>query len=179
MKTLSLLRHAKSDWDDPAVSDFDRPLNGRGARASYAVGRRLRDLGLGFDAALASPAIRVVETLDGVAEGYGRALDPVYEPRLYLAPLSILLDLVRETDDSIDRLLIVGHNPGCALLAAALAGHGAAGLRDRLADKYPTGTFAEIVLPVAHWRDAAEKGGELTRFVRPRDLETANRIGGG
>jgi phosphohistidine phosphatase len=173
MKTLSLLRHAKSDWGDPATRDFDRPLNARGAHAARAIGRELRALGLGFDLVLASPARRVVETLEGVAAGYGRALEPVYDPDLYLAPPPLMRDIVGRADDGRSRLLVVGHNPGCALLAAALSGHGAPGLRHRLAARYPTGAFAEIALPVAHWRDAAEGAGTLTRFIRPRDLETA------
>jgi len=171
MKRLTLLRHAKSDWGDPGGRDFDRPLNRRGARAARAMGREMRALGLGFDAVIASPAARVVETLEGLADGYGRALHPVCDPRLYLAPLSLLLDLVHETDDSIGRLLIVGHNPGCAMLAMALAGAGDEGLRARLVEAYPTGALASIDLPVARWRDAGPGDGALTRFLRPRDLD--------
>ena len=74
MKTLTLLRHAKSGWDDPVLRDFDRPLNGKGKRAAQLVGRNWRTLGLVFDHAIASPAVRVVETIEQVATGYGDAL---------------------------------------------------------------------------------------------------------
>jgi phosphohistidine phosphatase len=63
VKTLTLLRHAKSGWDDPVSRDFDRPLNPKGRRAAAMVGRHLRALGVGFDHVVASPAVRVEETL--------------------------------------------------------------------------------------------------------------------
>jgi len=168
MKTLSLLRHAKSGWDDPSLSDFARPLNARGRGAARAMGRELRALGLGWDCVLASPAARVTETIDGLAESYG-PLAPVYDERIYLAPLDTLLELVRATDDAHATLLIVGHNPGMERLALLLSRGGA--LHDELALKYPTGALAEIAFPVDHWRDVAESGGTLARFLRPRDLE--------
>ena len=168
MKTLSLLRHAKSGWDDPSLSDFARPLNARGRGAARAMGRELRALGLGWDCVLASPAARVTETIDGLAESYG-PLAPVYDERIYLAPLDTLLELVRATDDAHATLLIVGHNPGMERLALLLSRGGA--LHDELALKYPTGALAEIAFPVDHWRDVAESGGALARFLRPRDLE--------
>jgi len=168
MKTLSLLRHAKSGWDDPSLSDFARPLNARGRGAARAMGRELRALGLGWDCVLASPAARVTETIDGLAESYG-PLAPVYDERIYLAPLDTLLELVRATDDAHATLLIVGHNPGMERLALLLSRGGA--LHDELALKYPTGALAEIAFPVDHWRDVSESGGTLARFLRPRDLE--------
>jgi len=168
MKILYLLRHAKSDWADPALGDFDRPLNARGRKAARAMGRELKRLGLAADRILASPAARVVETLEGVAEGYGGRMAVDYDRHLYLAPAETLLDLVREADDVHGRLLIVGHNPGMEQLALLLARGGA--LRDRLAAKYPTGALAQISLPAAHWRDVDRGSGTLDLFLRPRDL---------
>lgn len=173
MKTVTLLRHAKSDWDDPATRDFDRPLNRRGRAAARAMGRELRTLKLGFDMVLASPAIRVAETLAGLAEGYGRDLGPVYDDRMYLAADATLLEIVRETDDDIARLLILGHNPGFERLALLLSHDDGSEARERLAEKYPTGALAEIALPVARWRGIMPEEGELTRFIRPRDLDPA------
>ena len=120
MKTLTLLRHAKSDWDDPATRDFDRPLNRRGKAAARAMGREMRALKLGFDAVLASPAMRVVGTLAGLAEGYGRDLGAVCDERMYLAAEVTLLDIVRDTGDDIDRLLNLVHNPCFERLALSL-----------------------------------------------------------
>ncbi|MEQ1333326.1 SixA phosphatase family protein, partial [Salmonella enterica] len=84
-KTLTLLRHAKSGWDDPVARDFDRPLNPKGQRAAAMMGRYLKAEGLEFDHVLASPAARVVETLAQVATGYGSELAPHWDQRLYLA----------------------------------------------------------------------------------------------
>jgi phosphohistidine phosphatase len=168
MRTLFLLRHAKSDWGDPAFGDFERPLNARGRKAALAVGRELRRLGLAAERILASPAARVVETLEGVADGYGARMAVDYDRRLYLAPAETLLDFVRAADDADDRLLIVGHNPGMEQLALRLARGGT--LRDQLAAKYPTGALAQISLPAAHWREVEPGSGTLDRFLRPRDL---------
>lgn len=173
MKTLTLLRHAKSSWDDPAMRDFDRPLNRRGRAAARAMGREMRALKLGFDAVVASPATRVVETLDGLAEGYGRDLHPTYDARVYLASEETLLDIIRETDDGHDRLILLGHNPGFELLALSLAQEDRNGAREQLAEKYPTAALAEIMLPIARWREAGPQSGRLTRFIRPRDLDPA------
>lgn len=169
MKTLTLLRHAKSAWDDPVARDFDRPLNRRGRRAAKTIGREMRAQGLIFDAVIASPAVRVMETLADVAEGYGRQLEPHYDKRVYLATADTLLDLVHEADDGAERLLIVGHNPGLERLAMLLTD--GEGLRTELAIKYPTATVAEISLPVEHWREVREGIGTLDRFIRPRDLD--------
>jgi phosphohistidine phosphatase len=169
MKTLTLLRHAKSGWDDPSLSDFDRPLNARGRGAARAMGREMRALGLGYDRIVASPAARVTETIDGLAECYG-PLAPVYDQAVYLATLDTLLNIVRATDDAHATLLLVGHNPGMERLALLLSRGGP--LHDEVALKYPTGSLAEIAMPVDHWRDVAESRGALVRFLRPRDLDS-------
>lgn len=168
MKILTLLRHAKSAWDDPIASDFDRPLNPRGRRAARTVATEMRRLGLGFDLVLASPARRVIETIEEVEQGFG-PLSPRYERDIYLASPDALLELVRRTDDGAGSLLLVGHNPGLESLALALAGPGA--LRAALEEKYPTATVAEISLPAERWAEVREGIGTLIRFVRPRDLD--------
>jgi len=169
MKTLTLLRHAKSGWDDPSLTDFERPLNARGREAARAMGGEMRALGLAFDRVVASPAARVTETLDGLAESYG-PLDPVYDERVYLASAETLLALVRATGDSCASLLVVGHNPGMERLALLLSSPGP--LREEIAAKYPTGALAEIAFPVDHWRDVGPGSGTLERFLRPRDLSS-------
>ena len=167
MKTLTLLRHAKSEWDDPSLSDFERPLNARGRGAARAMGREMRALGLAWDHIVASPAARVTETILGLAESYG-PVAPVYDECVYLASLETLLEIVRATDDAHATLLIVGHNPGMERLALLLSRGGP--LHDEIALKYPTGALTEIALPIDHWRDAGESGGTIARFLRPRDL---------
>lgn len=174
MKTLTLLRHAKAGWGERGSPDFDRPLNDKGRRAARAMGRAMRDAGLAWDRVVASPAMRVTETLDGVAEGYGAAFDPVWDRRAYLAAPEVLVEIVQATDDAVGALLVVGHNPGLELLALALtSGEDGGHLRAAMLEKYPTGTLAEIHLPVDRWRDVTDGQGTLRRFLRPRDLEAA------
>ena len=171
MKILTLLRHAKSSWDDPASRDFDRPLNKRGRKAARVVGRAMRDEGLAFDAIIASPAVRVIETLRDVGDGYGHTLEPERDQALYLASPAVLLDRIHHVDDGVDRLLVVGHNPGLEQLALLLTGASQDELRAEVELKYPTATFAEIRFDVDHWSEVEAAGGTLTRFVRPRDLD--------
>ena len=170
MKTLTLLRHAKSGWDDPVARDFDRPLNPRGRRAARTVAREMKALGLGFDRVLASPARRVIETIEEVEQAFG-PLGAEFDPRIYLAPTDTLLEIAREQDDGVGRLLLVGHNPGLESLALLLTGGGKSGLRGEVEIKYPTATIADIELPAERWADVREGTGTLTRFIRPRDLD--------
>lgn len=169
MKTLTLLRHAKSDWTDAVQRDFDRPLNPRGQRAARTMGTYMAAQGLVFDHVLASPARRVRDTLDEVAKGYGKPLAPSFDDSIYLASSATLLDLLRETAVSVERLLLVGHNPGLEDLALELADDPDSPLRHEVEIKYPTATLAEIALDVESWSEAAK--GKLLRFVRPRDLD--------
>lgn len=172
MKTLTLLRHAKSGRDDPASRDFDRALNPKGKRAAALIGGYLRGAGLDFDQVVASPAVRVAETLAGVETGYGRTLAPAWDRRVYLASAVTLLDLVRETPPAADRLLLVGHNPGLEDLALWLVPESADPPRLALEEKYPTATLAEIAFD-GDWAGLAPGTARLTRFVRPRDLDSS------
>ena len=101
MKRLTLLRHAKSGDDGLIARDFDRRLNAKGRRAARAIGKHLRESGARFDAVIASSAVRVVETLEEVAVGYGPGLSPDWRRTLYLAPAEELLEEVRGTPDAV------------------------------------------------------------------------------
>jgi phosphohistidine phosphatase len=169
MKTLMLLRHAKSGWDDTVPRDFDRPLNPKGQRAAQAMGRQMRALGLTFDRVIASPAARVTETLDHVAQGYGGDLAPAWDSRVYLASASLLLEIVAAVPGQVERLLLAGHNPGLEELALLLVRESP--LRDDVEVKFPTASLAEIRFDIAAWSEIAPGQGELVRFIRPRDLD--------
>jgi phosphohistidine phosphatase len=157
MKTLALLRHAKAERDSASGSDFDRSLNERGRENSIRMGQEMRRLGLSFDRVLASPARRVVETVEGVG-----GLSPQYDERIYNASTEQLRDIVASVDDAVEKLLISGHNPGIERLAAQLIANAI--------DDFPTAALAEIELPIDHWRDMKGASGRLVRFVRPKDL---------
>lgn len=169
MKTLTLLRHAKSGWDDPVARDFDRPLNIKGARAAETMGRHVRGLGLAFDRVVASPAVRVRETLAHFGTGLGEPLAPEWDQRLYLASDATLLDLVQALPEEADRVLIVGHNPGLEELVLLLAA-GEDPLLQLVAAKFPTASVA--VLDIGdRWSAADEGSATLRTFVRPRDVD--------
>jgi phosphohistidine phosphatase len=153
MKTLTVLRHAKSSWDDPVERDFDRPLNGRGHRAARRMGEWLRTEGLQFDRIIASPALRIRQTIEGVETGLGQRLPIEQDKRIYMASAATLFDLVRECPDSVSHLLVIGHNPGLEdLLLIATEGDQSA-LRREAELKYPTATFASIDIAITTKRD--------------------------
>lgn len=170
MPSLTLLRHAKSSWDDTVTRDFDRPLNARGRRAAVVVGTWMKREALAFDHLVASPAVRVIETLEGVSEGYGRSIVPDWDKRIYLASSATLLDLVRDFPADRERALMVGHNPGLEDLVLGLVADTARSpLRVEVEAKYPTAAVA-VLRWEGDWRDARDGGAVLERFVRPRDL---------
>lgn len=176
MKRLITFRHAKSGWDQPAIRDFDRALNDKGRRAAATMGRHMRQLGLRFDSVIASPAVRVAETLDAMFDGYGRRMAPSWDRRAYLATAATLLEMVQETPDGVEALMLVGHNPGLEELVLLLAGSEGptdGGTRDSIGEKYPTASVAEIHFDANHWQDIHAGDGHLVRFIRPRDLDPA------
>ncbi|MBW4331943.1 histidine phosphatase family protein [Stakelama sp. CBK3Z-3] len=174
MKTLILLRHAKSSWDDTVSRDFDRPLNAKGERAAATMGRKLKSLGLSFDLLVASPARRVEQTLDHFARGLGRTIAPQWDRRLYLASEATLIDVARELSDAHDCVLMAGHNPGLEELVLALVPDSPDNpLREAVEIKYPTASIVALRFDVARWADIGEGQARLLHFVRPRDVDPA------
>lgn len=172
MKRLTILRHAKSSWDEPNADDFDRPLNGRGWKAARRMGQELKQRKIRFDLCLASPAARVRETLDGLAQTYGELPFPIrFERHIYLADGATLLGLVRGVSDEVEKLLLVGHNPGLERLVATLAADDDKGLRHRAALKFPTAALAAIDLAAGSWADIETAGGKLVELILPRELD--------
>jgi phosphohistidine phosphatase len=170
MKTLILLRHAKSGWDDHAVRDFARRLNPKGERAARTMGNHMRSIGLSWDHAIASPAIRVVETLEQIAAGYGRAIEPDWDRRAYLASAMTLLDLIQSAPEEADALLLSGHNPGLEDLVLMLVPDGE-GLRDAVEEKFPTASLAVLTCDGDTWGEINAGKCTLGVFTRPRDLD--------
>ncbi|PZW51131.1 phosphohistidine phosphatase [Humitalea rosea] len=171
MRQLLLLRHAKSSWDDPRLSDHARPLNARGRRAASAMARVMRELDLTPEIVLVSSARRTLQTLEALAPLEG---PPMVVPTddLYLAPWTRLLEELRRVRETARSVLVIAHNPGLHELALALAGTAsmaAGGDALRLAEEYPTGALAEFAL-AAPWSRIGPGSGRLIRFVVPRDL---------
>ena len=171
MKTLTLLRHAKSGWDDQATRDFDRTLQAKGKRAAAVMGRHLKASGAAFDHIVASPAMRVRETLAEVGRGYGGLLDPEWEKRVYLASAATLIEVLHGVPAAAEHVLLMGHNPGLEDLVLLLVPEsGEAGPRSDVEEKFPTASLAVLDVPV-DWADLAPGTATLTSFTRPRDLD--------
>ncbi len=173
MKKLTLLRHAKSSWDDSVSRDFDRPLNDKGKRACAAVGKFIAENAITFDQILASPAVRVIETLEHIEEESGASFEPEWDRRIYLASSATLLDVLRGANADADHVLMAGHNPGLEdLIFDLVPDDGSSDARAAAEEKYPTAALAEMSLNISEWADIAESCGTLDRFTRPRDLDT-------
>ena len=112
MKTLLLLRHAKSSWSNPSLRDFDRPLNERGLKAAPLIGSLLLKRQLQPGLVLSSPAERARQTAALVVEAAQFAITPRFDERIYEASALALLELISQIDDGVEQAMIVGHNPG-------------------------------------------------------------------
>ncbi|MEL6485895.1 MAG: histidine phosphatase family protein [Pseudomonadota bacterium] len=174
MKTLGLLRHAKSEWDDAVKRDFDRGLNQRGRRGAALMGEHVVAEDINWGLALASPAVRVRETLEGARLG----LAPVFDERLYLASAETILDVVSthaakvEGEAEPDAILVIGHNPGLQetiLDLVAPARENA--LFKEAAIKFPTASFAVLECAIDSWSALKARCATLVHFARPRDLD--------
>jgi len=160
---LILMRHAKSDWDDPLLDDRDRPLNGRGRRSAVALGKWLAEKGYLPDSVLCSSAVRTRETLDGL----GLGVTPVkYLDGLYHASTGVILDLLQRNGAG-KCVLVITHNPGCADFADRIVADPHA--HDQFFD-YPTGATLVVDLPVDAWGDASFHSGSAVDFIIPREL---------
>jgi phosphohistidine phosphatase len=173
MKTLYILRHAKSDQGDGSIRDHDRPLNGRGREAAPKMGAYLKAKGYKPDVVLCSTARRTVETCDLVRPSLGD-MTVAFEEGLYLAEARTILDRVRRLDDALRTAMVIGHNPGLEQLANALSASPKAEDEERrhrrMREKFSTCALAVIQFPVKTWREIKQGGGTLNDFMRPRDL---------
>lgn len=174
MKTLALFRHAKSDWTDARARDFDRPLNERGQRGALAMGAYIRDSGHRFDRMIASPAVRVAETIETASKAWGRTFAVEWDRRIYLASSATLMDLLRDLEGDPKAVLMVGHNPGLEdLIFDLVPDDGSSPLRDVVEQKFPTATFAVMELAIDSWSDIDDRCAKLVELMRPRDLDPA------
>jgi phosphohistidine phosphatase len=175
MKTLYLLRHAKSSWGDKNLPDHERPLNERGRKAASAMGRYLRGLHYHPALVLASTALRVGETLELILPELAGDVAVVRDRALYLATPNTLLARLHVTSTNPDSLLILGHNPGLHEFALHLSGEvsseAARAARDRMKGAFPTAALAVIRFPDAQfWNEIDYGKGRLEAFTTPRDL---------
>jgi phosphohistidine phosphatase len=163
MKTLLLMRHAKSSWAAPGLADHDRPLNERGERASLRMGRLLVERTLRPDALLHSTALRAVQTALRVVKAGGLAVSLDARRELYLAPPHTYIELARDLPDDVECALLIGHNPGLEELVSSLSGE---------QQHVPTAALAEVRLNVATWSELTlSPRAEAVRLFRPKELD--------
>lgn len=161
-KRLTLVRHAKSDWADPTLDDFDRPLNARGTRDAPEMAARLVARKLVPTLILTSPALRALTTARVFARVLGCPARRFREvPEAYLASPEQLLEVVRGAG-SAAHVMVFGHNPGISELAQRLA-------TDQDTVDMPTCAVASYRAPVAHWKDLAFAGAERDYYDYPKN----------
>ncbi|WP_033067099.1 SixA phosphatase family protein [Thalassospira australica] len=177
MKTLLLLRHAKSSWADPGRADHDRELNRRGEKAAPFMGRYLRQHELVPDLIWCSTAARAVQTLGLLGRDFAIHADVIYNEDLYMANDRVLLENLHHTYEDASQVMIVGHNPGLEMFAHALYAGGNDAARDTMVRKYPTCALVHFEFDVEHWRDIALGTGRLIDFIKVKDLQ-AEKISG-
>ncbi|TXH36214.1 MAG: histidine phosphatase family protein [Rhodospirillaceae bacterium] len=175
MKRLMLLRHAKSAWDQPDLSDAERPLAKRGIKAAPLIGRYIMAEGLIPDLVLCSAAVRAKQTWDLVSATWPHQPRRQQLASLYMATPRDMLSTAREYGGDSDCILIVGHNPGIGDLAAWLVNQGDDAEIRKMREKFSTAALAVIDLPIESWRDFHDTtvsawNGQLVRFVVPHDL---------
>ena len=163
MKTLLLMRHAKSSWKDPELADHERPLNKRGKLNAPRMGRLLRDQDLTPDLILSSTARRARQTADAVADLSGYQGELRLEDELYAAPTETCLEVLQGLqEDALNCVLLVGHNPGLEELLDLLTGEAAL---------LPTAAIAQIALPINRWGDlTSDVEGRLLNLWNPKEL---------
>lgn len=162
MKTLVLLRHGKSSWDNPALEDFDRPLNERGVTDTKLVGKYARKNALKMDLVVSSPATRAKGTVELFMAAAGLKNGLVYDERIYEASARRLIQVISGLDDAHETVMLVGHNPGFEQLLEQLTGD---------SRKVPTASMTCIRLDIDKW--GAPKGGQgkLKWRITPKKLK--------
>ncbi|WP_313442039.1 histidine phosphatase family protein [Novosphingobium sp.] len=172
MKTLGIFRHAKSDWHDARLRDFDRPLNKRGRKGAALMGLHIRDHAVGWKRVLASPAVRVTQTIELAGEAAGEIPPVTWDRRIYLASSATLLDLLREQSGDPQSIMLIGHNPGLEdLIFDLVPDDGNSPMRDMVEEKFPTAAYAVLELDIESWDEISEASGRLVHLTRPRDLD--------
>lgn len=159
-RILTLVRHAKSSWDQAGIQDFDRPLNQRGLKNAPQMGQRLADKCFRIDCIISSPAVRAISTAEIIAHKIGFETENITQNAdIYEASLNSLVSIVHSLEDNLARVMLVGHNPGFTGLANYLS--------NANIDNLPTCSIMQIQF-ARSWRDISEHTGELIDLDYPK-----------
>lgn len=166
MKTLYIIRHAKSSWEDPDKDDFDRPLNDRGKRDAPRMGKRLKEKGITPDLMLTSPAKRAFSTARRIGKVLKYSKDNIkMDKKLYHADEETILSVVRDLKDRHEVVMVFGHNPGLTDFINSFQ----TGELD--IDNLPTCGIVAFELDIRSWKDAAWGKGKISFFDYPKSRE--------
>ncbi len=161
MKSLIIVRHAKSSWDNPAEKDFDRPLNARGLKDAPEMGRRLRSRNIPIDAFVSSTANRAWQTAVLFAEAYGQSESAIVRmPSLYHASPPAFYGAISHLDDDYRSVALFSHNPGITEFVN--------GLTATRIDDMPTCAVFGIKVRISSWKDFADAEKEYWFFDYPK-----------
>lgn len=160
MKTLLILRHAKSSWDNPELADFDRPLNQRGLADAPLMGNVIRKNNLQPRIILSSPAKRAKHTAILIKEAAPFEAEINYVEDIYEASPLKLMRVISQINDENETALLIGHNPGLEGIIKTLTGE---------FYSMPTAALAKIELNIESWSEVSANSGSVNLFVRPKD----------
>jgi phosphohistidine phosphatase len=163
MKHLFLVRHAKSDWGNLVLSDFERPLNERGNRDKIIMGKRLKEKSIKLDSFISSSAIRTTQTSMALANEMNFPAQKIhFSEEIYHASPSVMLSFINKTEDENNHLMLVGHNPGISMLCDYLCNYSI---------DFPTLGVAKISFETDRWLEVSAQMGTLEWFDFPKKTE--------
>jgi len=162
MKTLFILRHAKSSWDNADLSDYERPLNERGLKAAPLMGDVMKKNRFEPEVFLSSPAKRAEQTAALIKQSAGFGCTIRFDERIYEASPARLLEVISEQNEKIESVLLVGHNPGLEGLLKFLTGQ---------LQPMPTAALAVVDLEINQWSEANSSNGNLRALIRPKEIQ--------
>ncbi len=167
MKTLYIIRHAKSSWDDPGLSDFDRPLNERGKKDAPRMGKRLREKNAVADIMVSSPAKRAISTCKRIAEELQYSKEKIQtDERLYHADEDDILSAIRNLSEKHSNAFLFGHNPGLTDFVNSLNQN-----KRNIIDNVPTCGVVCFRFQSDTWKEIKFNGGELVFFDFPKSKD--------
>jgi phosphohistidine phosphatase len=161
MKSLILIRHAKSSWKESNLPDFKRPLNKRGKRDAPFMGKLLKKRGIIPDLVISSPALRASDTARIICDELGVPKEGIYfDEDLYEAGDDDILEIINSVDDKVNTLMIFGHNPGLTYLSNYLS--------DKTIDNIPTAGIVGLLYNSGNWPELNRKSCKMEYFEFPR-----------
>ncbi len=164
MKTLYIVRHAKSSWDHPDLADFDRPLAERGENDAPRMGAKLKEYKQFPDLVVTSPAVRALTTAKIICEAIGFPVESIITNRkVYHADPEALLEIIRNIPDGKNCVMLVGHNPGLMYFVNNLV--------DQEIENLPTCAIIRVELKITHWVDTRWGCGKMISFDTPKSLK--------